>query len=116
MEEKEKNIITINGTDYKLKGGLKAMIAFEEITDKAFAITTTKDMLAYIYAAIVAGNPEGIRVDGDVDGRLSFEDLIDAFDADPKLLTKATEIVLQRKASEHIVELLNEGGPEPKKE
>ena len=107
MEDKKENIININGTDYKLKGGLKAMIIFEEITDKAFTITTTKDMLAYIYAAIVAGNPGT---------RLNFEDLLDAFDADPKLLTAATEIVLPRTAAEHIVQLANEGGPEPKKD
>lgn len=109
MEEKKENIITINGTDYTLKAGMKAIVVYEKIAEKAFEIKTTTDMLVYIYAAIVAGTPGT---------RLGFEDMLDAFDADPKLMAKATAMVLPQSAAEKIVQLSNEteGGTEPKKD
>lgn len=107
MEEKKENIININGTDYKLKKGLRAVIAFETITKKAFEIKNTSDVLAYIYAAIVAADPETT---------LEFEKMIDAFDEDQKTFEKAMKIVMSQSAAEHIVQISNEGGPEPKKE
>ena len=99
--------ITINGTDYPMKPGMRAIIAFETMTDKAFSITTTTDVLAYIYASIIAANP---------DTTLKWDDMLDVFDDDPELLKQATEVVLPRTAADTIVQLANEGGPEPKKD
>lgn len=103
---KEKNIITINGTDYTLKPGMKAIVIFEKLTDDSFKIKNTTDILTYIYAAIIAGTP---------DAKLDFDVMLDAFD-DTELFKHASDIVLPRTSAEKVVQLSNEGGPEPKKD
>lgn len=105
MDEK-KNTITINGTDYAVKPGMKAIIIFENVTDKPFQIKNTTDMLMYYYSALLAGNP-GMK--------LGFDELVDAVDDDPELLNRLSEIVMKPSAAEKVVRLENEGGPEPKK-
>ena len=105
--EDQKNQITINGEKLSVKPGMKAIMIFEKITDKAFEIKNTTDILVYIYSSILSGTPSA---------HLTLDEMMDAFDADPNLLKEATDMVLARKAIEKVVELSNEGGPEPKKE
>ena len=105
MAEK-KNIIKINGEDYTVKPGMKAMIVFEYIADKPFGIKNTTDVITYLYACIVAGTPGT---------RLGFDDLADALD-DPDLLNELTDMALPRNAAEKLVSMKNEGGTEPKKD
>lgn len=100
-------IIKINEVEYAVKPGMKSMIVFEKIRDKPFEIKTTTDLLTYIYSSIISGSPEK---------HLEFEEMLDAFDIDPKLFKEATDLVLQRSSLEEVVQLSNEGGPEPKKE
>ena len=104
---KEKNTITINGTDYTVKPGMKAIIIFEKITDKAFHLKTATDILAYFLASILAGTP---------DSKLGFDELLDAIDSQPELMKQLSDLILTPTAAEKIVQLSNEGGPEPKKE
>ena len=111
MEENEKkqNIVTINGANYTLKTGMKAILVFEKIAEKAFEIKNTTDVVTYIYAALVVGTPGT---------RLGFDELLDAFDADPALMQQCTDIILPRTAMDKVMELSHddEGGDEPKKE
>lgn len=99
--------LRIKDQDYNVKPGMKAIIVFEKLTDNPFSIKNTTDILTYIYSAILAGNP-GTTLD--------FDAMLDAFDEDPTLMEKATAIVLPRSAAEKVVQLANEGGPEPKKD
>ena len=101
-----KKTITINGTDYTVKPGMKAIIIFENVTDKPFQIKNTTDVLMYYYAALLAGNP-GMK--------LGLDELVDAVDDDPELLNRLSEIVMKPSAAEKVVQLENEGGTEPKK-
>ena len=105
---KEKNTITINGVDYTLRPGMKAIVVFEKLTDDSFRIKNTTDILTYIYAAIIAGTP---------DAKLDFSEMLDAFD-DPALFQQASDIVLPRTSAEKLVQLANEdeGGTAPKKD
>ena len=105
MEEK-KNTITINGTDYTVKPGMKAIIIFEKITDEAFHLKTTTDILTYFFASILAGTP---------DSKLGFDELLDAIDSQPELMKQLSDLILTPTAAEKIVQLSNEGGTEPKK-
>ena len=105
MDEK-KNTITINGTDYTVKPGMKAIIIFEKITDKAFQLKTTTDILIYFFSCIMAGTP---------DFKLDLDDMFDAIDSQPELMKQFSDIILTPTAAERIVQLSNEGGPEPKK-
>lgn len=103
---KENNTITLHGSDYTMKVGMKAIVVFEAITEKAFEIKTQTDILAYIYAAILAGTPGT---------KLGFDDMLDAFDDDPEALKAAIAIAVPESAMEKLVKAQNEGGPEPKK-
>ena len=103
---KENNTITLRGSDYTMKVGMKAIVVFESIAEKAFEIKTQTDVLVYIYAAILAGTPGT---------KLGFDDMLDAFDDDPETLKKAIAIALPESAMEKLVKEQNEGGPEPKK-
>lgn len=105
MNEK-KNTITINGTDYAVKPGMKAIIIFENVTEKPFQIKNTTDILMYYYAALLAGNP-GMK--------LGLDELVDAVDDDPELFNRLSEIVMKPSAAEKVVGLENEGRPKPKK-
>ena len=105
MDEK-KNTITINGKDYIVKPGMKAIIIFEKITDEAFHLKTTTDILTYFFASILAGTP---------DFKLDLDDMFDAIDSQPELMKQFSDIILTPTAAERIVQLSNEGGPEPKK-
>ena len=106
MEEK-KNTITLRGSDYTMKVGMKAIVVFEAITEKAFEIKTHTDVLYFIYSSILAGTPGT---------KLSFDDMLDAFDEDPKALNAAIAIAMPESAMEKLVKAQNQGGPEPKKE
>jgi hypothetical protein len=105
MEEKN-NTITINGTDYAVKPGMKAIIISEKITGEAFRLKTTTDILAYCYAAILAGTP---------DSKLGFDELLEAIDAEPQLMKRLADMIITPTAAEKIMQLSNEGGSEPKK-
>ena len=105
---KEEKTITINGEAYTLRTGMKAIIIFERLTDKPFELKNTTDVLAYVYAAMLAGTP-GMK--------LGFDELLDAFDAAPALLSEAVGIVTSGTAIDKMMQLSNEGneGDEPKK-
>lgn len=105
MAEKKKTI-TINGTDYTVKPGMRAIIIFETITEEAFHLKTTTDILTYFLASILAGTP---------DSKLVFDELLDAIDSQPELMKQLSDLILTPTAAEKIVQLSNEGGPEPKK-
>lgn len=100
------NTIEINGTIYTVRKGMKAILAFEAITEKPFEIKTTIDMVVYMYAAILTGTP---------DAKLTLDQFVEALDMVPDLIKRLTEIVLQPSAMEQVVQLSNEGGTEPKK-
>ena len=91
---KENNTITLHGSDYTMKVGMKAIVVFEAITEKAFEIKTQTDILAYIYAAILAGTPGT---------KLGFDDMLDAFDDDPEALKAAIAIAVPESAMEKLV-------------
>ena len=101
--------ITINGVEYAVRPGFKAMIIFEKITDKPFEIKSTTDVLIYIYASILAGSEAA---------NLDLSDMLDAFDEDQQLFTEAMGMVLPGSALDKVVRMANEtdGGPEPKKD
>ena len=71
--------IKIKNVEYAVKPGMKAIMIFEKLTDEPFKIKTTTDILSYIYSSALAAAPEC---------RLDFNEMIEAFDEDPKLLLR----------------------------
>ena len=102
-----KNTIIIDSMEYTVRKGTKAIMVFEAMTEKPFEIKTTTDMVAYMYATILAGTP---------DLKLTLDQFVDALDDDPAMMQRMTEIVLQPSAMEKVMQISNEGGPEPKKD
>lgn len=105
MDTKQ-NIIKINGEEYTVKPGMKAMLVFESLADKPFGIANTTDVVTYLYASIIAGTPGT---------RLGFDEFVDALD-DPEVMKEMSDMVLPRNAAERLVAAQNEGGTEPKKD
>lgn len=108
MEEKNTNIIEINGKKITLKPGTRAILIAEEITGKAFELRMTKDVMAYIYASMMAGTP---NLD------LNFDDFLDAMD-DPAMMKACVGIITKRTSIDKVMQVANEtdGGTEPKKD
>lgn len=69
-------IFKIKGKEYDLKYKLRALFIFEEITKKAFAVTTMYDLYIFFYSTILASYPEF---------DVQFEEFTDICTEDPRL-------------------------------
>ena len=49
--------ITINDKEIELKNKLRAILIYEQITDKTFNPTTLTDMMLYFYCVVLANEP-----------------------------------------------------------
>lgn len=78
------NTIKINGTDYNVKYTIRALFIFEQITGKAFVISTLLDNYIFFYSMILANNPDNV---------LDWNDFIDALDSDPSIFKQLNDIV-----------------------
>lgn len=76
--------ITINGKEYRIRQTVRALFLWEQIAGKAFEIKTTMDNYLYYYCLILAADP---------DTSLTWDDFIDAIDADPSILIQMTRIL-----------------------
>ena len=76
---KQKVMITINEKSYDFNYSLRSMFIFEEISGKAFEISTMMDTYIFAYSCILANknNPS-----------LEFNDFIDACDANPDIIVE----------------------------
>ena len=74
----------INGKNYDLVYGLRPMFIWEEISGKAFEISTLMDTYVFCYSCIVANknNP-----------KLEFDEFIDACDENPGLISEFNEFM-----------------------
>lgn len=90
-----KNIITINGKEYKVKPTIRAMFIFEQITKKSFKIETLLDNYIYFYSLILANN----------DDVLDWDEWLDALDNDVTIYQQLSDVLTQ---NSKIEELLNQ--------
>lgn len=67
----------INNTEYKLKYTFRALMLFEQITNKMFIIETFTDQLIFFYCILVSSNTENT---------LTYDQFMDALDGNPSLL------------------------------
>lgn len=80
------NTVTISGKEFKVKNTLRAIFIFEEITGGTFKIETIRDNYLYFYSIILANNPDCV---------ISWDEFIDAIDADPDIFKKMTEMLAE---------------------
>ncbi len=89
--------IQINGNEYNIKYTIRSLFIFEQITGKAFKIETLLDNYVFFYSMLLACNPDNI---------ITWDDFIDALDADPNLFVKINDVVTEQQGKD---ELLNGG-------
>lgn len=74
----------IKGTEIKLKYTLRALFAFEQITQKTFKLESLIDQYIFYYCLVIAANP---------DINLSFDDFIDELDNNPNLIIEFNQFL-----------------------
>jgi hypothetical protein len=87
--------ITINGTQYKIKYTLRALFIFEAITKKSFTIDSITDNYIFLFALILANNP---------DTELSWEEFINALDDNPNLFNEMSKIIEKQQENQKLFE------------
>lgn len=70
--------IKIKGKDVTLRQSFRALILFENITNKSFSPTTTLDVIIYMFCVILSSDKE-------LD--LTFDEWLDILDGNPKIMT-----------------------------
>lgn len=88
-------IITINGTDYKVKYTIRALFIYEQITGKPFEIKSLLDNYIFFYSLILANNPDNV---------LDWDIFLDALDSDKKLMEQLSKIVSDYQKKDSIFE------------
>lgn len=71
--------MVINKKEYKMKYTFRALMLFEQITNKMFTIESLSDELIFFYCILLASNP---------DNTMTFDEFMDYIDEDPTLLTQ----------------------------
>lgn len=97
--------ITINGKEYKVKYTIRALFIFEQITKRAFEISTTLDNYLFFYCMILANNP---------DTTLEWDEFIDAMDNDISLIPQLNQVVADTQRKNELFDELTENNGEKK--
>lgn len=74
----------IRNKEYKIKYTLRALFIYEQITGKAFKLTTLTDEYLFFYCILLANNPNM---------ELTFDGLIDAIDEDNNIMIQFQEFM-----------------------
>lgn len=74
--------LVIKNQEVELKSKMRALVIFEQISNKPFNPVSVTDMLLYMYSVILACKP-------DID--LQFDEFMDIMDEEPELYNKFTE-------------------------
>lgn len=101
MKKKVNNTVIINGKEYAVKYTIRALFIFEQITGKPFKIETLLDNYVFFYSMLLASNKDNV---------LSWDDFIDALDADRTLFQKLNNIVAEQEKARQVFE---DSAPDP---
>lgn len=98
--------VKINGREYAVKYTIRALFIYEQITGKPFAVETSMDSYIFVYAILLANNP---------DNAISWDEFVDACDADPTLFGRLNEAVNRASKMEQIMQPSDDEGGKKKK-
>ena len=97
--------ITINNKEYKLKYTIRALLIFEQITERPFEIRNTMDNYLFFYCMLLANNPDNL---------LDWDEFIDAMDNDASLITQLNQVVVDSTKKNELFNEVAEGNGEKK--
>ena len=100
------NTILINGNEYKIKYGIRAMLIQEQITQKPFSLENMNEQLVFLYACLLAANNELT---------MTYEEFLDAIDDDMSIIIRFGQYLAEQQKKEKNI-LKDKGSKKKKKE
>ena len=85
------NTILINGKEYKIKYGIRAMLIAEQITQKPFSLENMNEQLVFLYACLLAADNELT---------MSYEEFLDAIDEDMSIIIRFGKYLAEQQKKE----------------
>lgn len=85
------NTILINGKEYKIKYGIRAMLIQEQITQKPFSLENMNEQLVFLYACLLAADNELT---------MSYEEFLDAIDDDMSIIIRFGQYLAEQQKKE----------------
>ena len=100
------NTILINGKEYPIKYGIRAMLIAEQITQKPFSLDNMNEQLVFLYSCLLAANNELT---------MTYEEFLDAVDEDMSIIIRFGEYLAEQQKKEKNI-LKDKGSKKKKKE
>ena len=85
------NTILINGKEYKIKYGIRAMLIAEQITQKPFSLENMNEQLVFLYSCLLAADNELT---------MSYEEFLDAIDEDMSIIIRFGQYLAEQQKKE----------------
>ena len=85
------NTILINGKEYKIKYGIRAMLIAEQITQKPFSLDNMNEQLVFLYSCLLAADNELT---------MSYEEFLDAVDDDLSIIIRFGQYLSEQQKKE----------------
>lgn len=85
------NTILINGKEYKIKYGIRAMLIAEQITQKPFSLENMNEQLVFLYSCLLAADNELT---------MSYEEFLDAVDDDLSIIIRFGQYLAEQQKKE----------------
>lgn len=85
------NTILINGKEYKIKYGIRAMLISEQITQKPFSLENMNEQLVFLYSCLLAA---------DNSLSMSYEEFLDAVDEDMSIIIRFGKYLAEQQKKE----------------
>ena len=85
------NTILINGKEYKIKYGIRAMLISEQITQKPFSLDNMNEQLVFLYSCLLVANNELT---------MSYEEFLDAVDEDMSIIIRFGQYLAEQQKKE----------------
>ena len=85
------NTILINGKEYPIKYGIRAMLIQEQITQKPFSLDNMNEQLVFLYACLLAADNEL---------SMSYEEFLDAVDEDMSIIIRFGQYLAEQQKKE----------------
>ena len=98
------NTILINGKEYKIKYGIRAMLIHEQITQKPFSLDNMNEQLVFLYSCLLAADNEL---------NMSYEEFLDAVDEDMSIIIRFGQYLAEQQKKEK--NILKDKGTKTKK-
>lgn len=100
------NTILINGKEYPIKYGIRAMLISEQITQKPFSLENMNEQLVFLYSCLLAADNELT---------MTYEEFLDAVDEDMSIIIRFGEYLAEQQKKEKNI-LKDKGSKKKKKE